>query len=99
MEKKSIFEMRGAMLCVMWMIVLVVVVVRGTNLKPTNDYDNDGLCVWACSGHGDCYTDEGKNLPSCHCEVTIFFSIENPDEKLLFFLEYASLSLSTYYTT
>ena len=46
--------------------------VSSVSLSPTNDYDDDGLCVWACSGHGDCYIDDGEKLPSCHCEVRIF---------------------------
>ena len=43
------------------------------SLSPTNDYDDEGLCVWGCSGHGDCYIDDGEKLPSCHCEVNCFF--------------------------
>ena len=56
-------------------LVLLLSVSSSESLSPTNDYDDDGLCVWACSGHGDCYIDDGEKLPSCHCEVRVFFSL------------------------
>ena len=66
------------------LVLLLSVSVSSVSLSPTNDYDDDGLCVWACSGHGDCYIDDGEKLPSCHCEVRIFCfrsSFSSLDEK------------------
>ena len=41
-------------------------------LTPTKDYDNEGLCIWKCSGHGICTSEREGDLPSCHCEVRSF---------------------------
>eukprot|EP00940_MAST-03C_sp_MAST-3C-sp2_P000473 g473.t1 len=49
-------------------IVMGMIMVNVNALAPTRDYDNDGLCIWKCSGHGKCSSASEDALPSCRCE-------------------------------